>query len=141
MSVVLFRLERRRRRSNNSFEAIRLQLEHLHERLDLDALVLGDSNGLLLAGAGDRLDAEVLAAYAPLLSNRTERSRRREVLDTIRRMAPALGGREIAVRSFCVDGQHLLLGIVGDGNAQLHAALYRALTGVRRILDEQAQAA
>jgi hypothetical protein len=59
-------VERRKRRSLEPFEAARLYLEHLALRADFAALALADGDGLLIAGTRLGLDAEAVAAVAPL---------------------------------------------------------------------------
>lgn len=57
--------ERRKTRSNNRLEAVRLYLEANAERAGVRAAVLSDEDGLLIGGVGD-VDLDVLAAIGPV---------------------------------------------------------------------------
>jgi hypothetical protein len=59
--------ERRSRRSANVLKALQYLLDTLCTRYNLVSLVLGDDQGLLVAGSSPLLDAEELAARAPLI--------------------------------------------------------------------------
>jgi hypothetical protein len=138
MSVLPF--ERRRRRSSNTFEAITLQLEYILQEQGLRNFVLGDDRGLLVAHAGHRDDAHVLAAYAPVIAQCRDKERYYEVIDGVREHVPEVGPSTVAFRTFEVDGHVLHLAIVGAGRLD-HANVYRAVGGVRRILGESTQVA
>lgn len=58
-------VERRRRRSDNPAEAVRLYLDSLLQQEDLEAVALSTEDGLLIAGAG-KLDLEWMGALAPV---------------------------------------------------------------------------
>jgi hypothetical protein len=60
--------ERRRRRSTNAKLAITYQLAHVRKEACLDAIVLADKDGLVVAEAGDVDLCDSLAAVAPLVS-------------------------------------------------------------------------
>ena len=60
--------ERRRRRSSDAKMALTYQLAHVRREACLDAIVLADKDGLVVAEAGDVELCESLAAVAPLLS-------------------------------------------------------------------------
>lgn len=72
-------IERRKARSNNRSEAVRLYLEANAARAGVRAAVISDADGFLIGGVGD-IDHEILAAIgplfvtgsAPLLSGATE---------------------------------------------------------------------
>lgn len=53
--------ERRRRRSDNTAEALAFQLQHVAEVLELNAIVLTDDLGQVLARAGDAFLCNILA--------------------------------------------------------------------------------
>jgi hypothetical protein len=60
--------ERRQRRSEQPIEATGLYLEHLAARGAFSALALADADGLLIAGTRGPVDAETVAAVAPLVA-------------------------------------------------------------------------
>ena len=118
--------ERRRRRSEDPITALHYQLSSSRAEAGLEALVLVDDAGCLVAGAGAWPVCEELAAYAPLLA-------RPEVANvTVGTRLEALSG-EVLVRSVAVDGAEVLLCSRG-GTDRREASLARALAGCRRIL-------
>lgn len=140
MTVVNFQKERRRKRSSEAHTAITYQLEHIFENQDLQNFVLGDSRGLVLAQAGNTEEASVLAAYAPVLATYHGNSRSK-VLDKIGTLVPSFDHETMSIRSFEIDGETLFLLSVGRQTATREASLYRAVTGIRRILSQTAAAA
>jgi hypothetical protein len=119
--------ERRRRRSDDPVTALHYQLSHTRAQARLEAVVLVDDTGCLVAGAGAWPVCEELAAFAPLLADRAAVG------------SKAVGTRlsaiepEVFVRALSLDGcEALLCGRGGDGApADLIA---RAADGCRRIL-------
>ncbi len=140
MNVIEFQPERRRRRSSNTYEAIKLQLEYIFEKEDLRSFVLGDSRGLMLAHAGHLQEAEVLAAYAPLLARSADRVRRQKIYGKLRKFVPDATSESVYIRTFNIDGEVLHLCILGHGGVK-HNDLYRATTGIRRIISNVERAA
>lgn len=59
-------MERRVRRSERPVEAAKLFLEHLQARRSTKAIAVATDHGLLLAGVGDGVDLDWLAAIASL---------------------------------------------------------------------------
>lgn len=141
MSVIPFARELRRRRSENTYEAITYQLEHLYEQGGHRNLTLGDSRGLVLACAGHGQEADVLAAYAPLLLNCVDRRRRAQIFERIRAFIPDVSADTVDLRAFEVDGETLYLCALRQPGQRAHADLYRGVTGVRRILNTTAAVA
>jgi hypothetical protein len=97
--------DRRRRRSSDPLVALHYQLSSARTRGDLDAIVVADPSGVVVAGAGSWPLCEELAAYAPLLvdgswasSMTTQVSSRVEALR-----------REATVREVRVGEQEVLL--------------------------------
>lgn len=115
--------ERRVRRSQCRDIALGFQLEHVRERGGLEALVLADDDGLIVACSGDPLVCREVAAIAPLVA--------RSVLGMP--MPPLLRGADVAVRLVQVYGQPLFLASIGGGVAR-DALLSHSIRGVQRIL-------
>jgi len=115
--------DRRQRRSEDRFKALRYQLEHSREKAGIEALVLADDDGLVVAGSGDKSVCAELGAVAPLLG--------RTVLAMP--MPPLLHGADVAVRRVAIHGQSLYLASVGGGVAR-DALLQVSISGVERIL-------
>src|SRR6185295_2860438 len=95
--------ERRRRRSEDTLTALHYQLSFIRREAELEALVLVDDRGCMVAGAGAWPTCEELAAYAPLLANPSEvrnssLGSRLEVLSS-----------EVMVQSLEIDGGEVLL--------------------------------
>jgi hypothetical protein len=115
--------ERRQRRSHHSHLALQYQLEHVKSSGGLEALVLADETGMVVASAGEAGVCQELAAVAPLVS--------RAVLGMP--MPPLLRGADVVVRPLCLNGQDLFLASVGGGMAR-DALLTHSVSGVQRIL-------
>jgi len=121
--------ERRRRRSNDPLVALHYALSHARTEGELDAIVLADPSGIVVAGAGSWAVCEELAAYAPLLANPEPASvATSSRLDALR--------KEVEVRSFEVAGQEVLLCARGPSCREgvLDPAVTRAAQGIDRIL-------
>lgn len=134
MSVLELPPERRQRRSSQAGHAIMLQLEWIFEREGLRNFTLGDGNGLVIASAGQLSESDVLAAYAPLLARTFDRERRANIFSKIQQFMPDVDARSLHVRAFEIDGEPLYLALLGQPGVYQHVGLYRAITGVRRIL-------
>ncbi len=61
--------ERRKKRSADPLVALHYQLAHARQDGALDVLVLADTAGMVVAGAGSWVVCEELAAYAPLFAH------------------------------------------------------------------------
>jgi len=115
--------DRRLRRSTDRYVALRYQLEHTREKAGLEALVLADDAGLVVAGSGDASVCAELGAIAPLVS--------RSAMGMP--LPPLLRGSDVAIRSVLVFGQQLYLACVGGGVAR-DAVLSTSSKGLQRIL-------
>jgi hypothetical protein len=96
--------DRRRRRSADPLVALHYQLSETRSRGELDAIVVADPSGVVVAGAGSWPVCEELAAYAPLLAEGQWASMTEAVtsrVDTLR--------RDVEVRSVRVGNQEVLL--------------------------------
>ncbi len=141
MSVIPLLPERRRNRSNNTYEAIKLQLEWIQKEQDLKSFVLADSRGLILSFAGRAEDAHALAAYAPVVAACTDKNRYYDIVEKVAQFVPEANLQNIAFRTFEVEGETMHLCLLGDAGQLNHANIYRAVSGVRRIVDESRIAA
>ena len=118
--------ERRRKRSHDPLVALHYQLAYARKDGHLDAIVVADASGVMVAGAGSWATCEELAAYAPLFAqasdvmNRTTASR----VDALR--------RHVDVKRLLVDGQEVL--VCARGGAMRSLSLDQAAFGVARIL-------
>jgi hypothetical protein len=118
--------DRRRRRSDDTITALHYQLAYTRAEARMEACVLVDDAGCLVAGAGAWPVCEELAAFAPLLADR------RRVSSVI------VGGRlaameaDVVVQPVSIDGAEVLLCSKGGGARPEQLA--RAADGCRRIL-------
>lgn len=115
--------DRRQHRSSDRSEALQYQLEHSREHGGLEAMVVADDQGLVVAGAGEPGVVEELGAIAPLMS--------RAILGMP--LPPMLRGGEVVVRPIQMYGQDLFVACMGGGVAR-NALLNNSISGVKRIL-------
>ncbi len=121
--------DRRRKRSADPLVALHYALAYARSDGDIDAIVLADPSGIVVAGAGSWAVCEELAAYAPLLAHPEPVARGASSrLDTLR--------TEVEVRSLEVAGQEVLLCALGPScrTGTLHPHITRAAQGIDRIL-------
>jgi hypothetical protein len=118
--------ERRRKRSADPLVALHYQLATARSEGELDAIVLADASGVVVAGAGSWPVCEELAAYAPLLvcsdGSTPSVSRRVEALRP-----------EVEVLPLSVAGQDVLL--CARGGRARGDSVAKAAAGVERILN------
>jgi hypothetical protein len=118
--------ERRQRRSDDVVTALHYQLASARAEAGLDALVLVDDRGSLLASAGAWAPCEELAAFAPLLA------RPEEVVRS------AVAGRLAALAedttSLSLGDEQAPILLCGRGRGARRQALLRAAEGCLRIL-------
>lgn len=119
--------ERRRRRSEDPITALHYQLSFARAEAELEALVLVDDSGCLVAGAGAWPLCEELAAYAPLLAH-PGAIQSDSLGESLASMA-----REIEIRTLLIDGVEATICGRGGGVARA-ASIARAAAGCRRIL-------
>jgi hypothetical protein len=119
--------ERRRHRSDDLITALHYQLSTTRAEARLDAVVLVDDSGCLVAGAGAWPACEELAAYAPLLANPGA------VQSAAVGTRIAALSEDVEVQRLTVDGVEVLLCGRGGGRSR-GASIARAATGCARIL-------
>lgn len=118
--------ERRTHRSDDVMTALHYQLAFARHEGGIEALVLTDATGCLVAGAGAWPTCEMLAAYAPLLA--TPHAKVDE--DLVDRAS-------VEIRKLMIDGSEVLLCARGGGAART-SSMARAASGCRRILGGEA---
>lgn len=119
--------ERRRRRSEDPITALHYQLSFARAEADLEALVLVDDSGCLVAGAGAWSLCEELAAYAPLLAHPGA------IQSDAVGSSLASMSRQIEIRTMMIDGVEATICGRG-GSVGRTASIARAAAGCRRIL-------
>lgn len=119
-------VERRRKRSDDVVTALHYQLATARNESGLEALVLVDDRGSLLASAGPWAPCEELAAFAPLLARPEDASR------------GAVAGRlsDLArdTTSVAIDSLGAPLLLSGKGASGAQAAMLRVAAACVRIL-------
>ncbi len=118
--------DRRQRRSPDPLIALHYQLTSARSLGELDAIVLADATGVVVAGAGSWASCEELAAYAPFL----EAGELALSHDVSRRVS--MLRREVEVRRVPLGSTEVLL--CARGGTGRRASLDRAAVGVSRIL-------
>lgn len=128
--------DRRRRRSSDPLVALHYQLSSTRARSDLDAIVVADPSGVVVAGAGSWPVCEELAAYAPLLADGEWASMSSQVSSRVEALR-----REVDVRLVSIGSQEVLLCTRQKRRAEAIEAieagardLEEAARGVSRIL-------
>lgn len=116
--------DRRAKRSEECAMALRYQLEYSRDRGRLEALVVADDGGLLVASAGAELLCEELGAMAQAFGQTFIPPHD----------LPSLEGGEIAIRPLRICGEQFYLASLGGGVAR-DAILERTKLGIKRILD------
>lgn len=119
--------DRRRRRSEDPITALHYQLAATRGEANLDALVLVDDAGCLVAGVGSWPVCEELAAFAPLLAHPSA------IRDAGLGTRLAALSEHVELLRLAVDGTTVLLCGRG-GNEKRGTSIARAAAGCRRIL-------
>ena len=114
--------DRRKQRSTDPLVALHYQLSQTRSRSAIDAIVLADPSGVVVAGAGAWVVCEELAAYAPLFEQ-----------DEVPERLAALRS-DCDVRHLTAGGQAMLLCTMGKRAARAQAGA-AASEGVTRILE------
>ncbi len=118
--------ERRRKRSHDPITALHYQLAFARSAAGLDAVVLVDESGCLVAGAGAWPTCEELAAYAPLFA-RPEQIESAAVSSRISALSSEVSVHAVSLAC----GEAFLC---GRGASEKSEVLARAAEGCRRIL-------
>jgi hypothetical protein len=120
--------DRRKQRSEDPLVALHYQLAQAKQHGSLEAIVLADASGVVVAGAGSWVVCEELAAYAPLFAQGSAQNE----TDFPARVASLRA--ECEVRAMTAAGQPMLLCAMGKPSMRGQAA-DRASSGVVRILE------
>jgi hypothetical protein len=126
--------ERRIRRSDDILVALHYQLTEVRQKANLQALVLADSTGVVVAGSGSWPVCEELAAYAPLLEDCNSNEAESELTQTLSKLRS-----EVVIEHVHLEAgeQHILLcGRTAQFTdaASTNALMRNAAQGVLRIL-------
>ncbi len=119
--------ELRRRRSEETHQAMTYQLEYVVEEQGMDLMFLADASGILITYAGDESVAELFAAHAPAIAAGLELD------DELFVAIPGLEPENILCESISLDDIPMYLGAVMDPHPDHARAFERARTGIQRI--------
>jgi hypothetical protein len=123
--------DRRRRRSDDPLVALHYQLTQARQEGHLEAIVIADDAGVVVAGAGAWAMCEELAAYAPLLAQGVWTEPGLAGESRVDELRP-----EVDVQPVEIEGQRVLL--CARGGRLRRLAMERAAGGVARILSRAA---
>lgn len=120
--------ERRRRRSEETQQALTYQLEHLVETFDeLYLMLLADDQGVIVARAGDRELAQLLAAHARSLAVGDRPDPELSI------GVPDLTAEQILCEAIDLDEIPLYLCAIMEPTPENAEAFQRARDGIQRI--------
>jgi hypothetical protein len=122
--------DRRRKRSGDPLVALHYQLAHARHEGRLEAIVVADDSGVVVAGAGSWAVCEELAAYAPLLVQGVWKEP--GLVGGASRVAEL--GEQVDVQPVVVDGQTVLLCAQRTEGRPRAESMQRTAQGVARIL-------
>jgi hypothetical protein len=116
--------ERRRHRSNNAAEALELALTYAARRGELDAVLVVDEQGMLVAKSDTDLDLTMLAAVTPIVG-------RGKAVPRVRR-----GGevRELSVDTVELLGEVLYVAALGGNHRTRVREVAGSMAATRRIM-------
>jgi hypothetical protein len=129
-SRMTLREERRRQRSDDPLIALHYQLANVRHEGMLEAIVVADDSGVVVAGAGAWPVCEELAAYAPLLAQGVWTEPGLDAGSPVGTLGTL--GADVDVQPVDVDGHSVLL--CARGGWTRTQALRKAAQGVARIL-------
>lgn len=118
--------ERRRRRSADAAVALAYQLAAARSAGEIDALVVADGDGLLLASSGDGAACEEVAARLVVVGRKV-----REFSGTV--LGPGAGW-EVQMMKLELEGAELLVCAVGGTAEARRVQLARCAAAAERIL-------
>jgi hypothetical protein len=130
MSTESLEKDRRRRRSADPLVALHYQLAASRARSELDAIVVADESGVVVAGAGSWPVCEELAAYAPLLADGEWADMSGPVSSRVESLR-----KEAIVRLISIGGQDVLL----CARPKRRTAAVETRAAVLRDLDDAAE--
>lgn len=127
--------DRRRRRSGDLELAIGYQLDRVLKDFDLQCCLIVDESGSSIASAPDSPTPlmERFGALLPVMATITEN--REQHFDQLREICPELKDDELTACVFRAGGRRLFIGAIGSEAVMNEVAIFRAITGARRIHD------
>lgn len=118
--------DRRRNRSDNTYTALRNQLEACRRTAGLEAMVLTDESGLALAGSGDADTCDEAAARLALVG--------RKIPAFVGVLLSDRGSMSVSMQRFSVGESELYMCAIGGQPDPRAAQIERSINGASRIL-------
>lgn len=118
--------DRRRHRSENTYTALRHQLESCRRTAGLDGMVLTDESGLPLAASGDEGSCDEVAARLALVG--------RKVPAFVGVLLSDRGSLAVSMQRFNVGESELYMCAIGGHPDPRAAQIERSINGASRIL-------
>ena len=125
--------DRRKKRSANTHRAIELQLEHVVEQYRFYAMVVANRDGLYVTSAGEAVDVDCIAAFAPYIGEAVGEDREGFKQDLLDEIDVGDAPKHVEVRSFPAEGQKLYVCAVSPRRDGVDIALDHTVEGIRRI--------
>lgn len=119
--------DKRMRRSEETQKALIYQLEHVREEFGMELFVLADHNGRVVAFAGDKEAAEILAIFAQSLAGGSPPD------PTLTAVLPGLAPENIVAESITLDELPLFLCAIMESDEEGRRGFERARDGIQRI--------
>ncbi len=116
--------ERRKMRSSSAGEALQFALDRAAARADLDAVLISDATGMVVATNDTNLDLTMLAAILPLVG-------RGQVTAAIKRRGHA---RDLTVRPLEIQDEMLYVACLGGAHGHRQREVASSAAAVKRIL-------
>lgn len=125
--------DRRRRRSDEPCTAIAYQVEQVVDDFDLDSCIIVDADGNTVA-ASPGVETPKMEAFAGLLpAICAVEGQRGAYLEHLHSAGWDIDADEMTSCVFRAGGRRLFIGAIGDEAVMNEVAIFRAITGARRI--------
>lgn len=126
--------ERRRRRTDRPELALGYQLDQVVQDFGLECCLIVDESGQIIAVSPESSTAFIqsLAALTPAMATLPQAQELH--LEQLRRHNPELKGNQISTCVFRAANRRLYIAAVGQEALMNEVAIFRAITGARRIV-------
>lgn len=125
--------DRRRRRSEEPSTAIALQLEQVVDDFGLDCCIIVDADGESVASSPQATSPQMEAFAGLLPAICTVTGQREDYLRQLRRAGWDVDADELTGCVFRAGGRRMFIGAIGAEAVMNEVAIFRAITGARRI--------
>ena len=126
--------DRRKRRSQETQQAVTYQLQHVREKYDFDFLAVGDRDGFYVGGATEEGRDKIVAAYAPAIAGAHNGRREKLKRELVEQIGAGDESGSLFVREFGVGEQPLFLCAIAESAEAVDGALEHTMSGIERII-------